>query len=188
MKQLYDYIANWISLMQSNDHLHENERIKTERRQILTDFCACIIQLDYWKTRAENLEYAVKSPLVNDSVERLCAACAVCVHRYEPKNNFCEEGCGEAYVNWQFDEKLFNANREKDMVNSDNLTESLAIDVRLYVEKMLPDYHSSMPEKFYADIIADVMETSDYENGYYNNADISLGYQRVTAVQLGVEI
>ena len=74
------------------------------------------------------------------------------------------------------------------MKKPNNLAEELAVDVRLYVEKMLPEYHNRLPGQFYKSIIADVMETSDYENGYYNNADISLGFQRVIAAQFGAEI
>ena len=44
--RLEDYISNWISLMQNNNHLQETERVKAERIKILTDACACIIRLE----------------------------------------------------------------------------------------------------------------------------------------------
>lgn len=42
-KQLDDYLANWIGLMQENEHLKENERLKTEHIKALTEACRCIL-------------------------------------------------------------------------------------------------------------------------------------------------
>ena len=62
LKQLYDYIANWRGLMQENAHLRENERIINERKKVLTDVCACIVQLEKATTEIAELQTKIHKP------------------------------------------------------------------------------------------------------------------------------
>ena len=45
LKQLHDYLEKWNGLMGNNKHLHETEKLKSKRQQVLTDACYCIIVL-----------------------------------------------------------------------------------------------------------------------------------------------
>lgn len=74
------------------------------------------------------------------------------------------------------------------ILNKDELYFDLLNDVKDYVGNVLSEYHSKMPNEFYDNIVADVIECSDYDNGCYSTADIHLAFERVIAKSFGVEI
>ena len=70
-----------------------------------------------------------------------------------------------------------------------DLKHLLARDVDLFIERVMPTYHSEMPEDFFHDIIKDVIETSAFlDEGYWSEGDISLAFQRVIVMKFGGEI
>ena len=66
-----------------------------------------------------------------------------------------------------------------------SLSEQLESDIKEYLHKTFGTYFSSLDERFAADIKEDVINTSDFHHGFYNDDDISIAFQRVT---LGMEV
>ena len=61
-----------------------------------------------------------------------------------------------------------------------SLSEQLESDIKEYLHKTFGTYFSSLDERFTADIKEDVINTSDFHHGSYNDDDISIAFQRVT--------
>ena len=61
-----------------------------------------------------------------------------------------------------------------------SLSEQLESDIKAYLHKTFGTYFSSLDERFAADIKEDVINTSDFHHGFYNDDDISIAFQRVT--------
>lgn len=61
-----------------------------------------------------------------------------------------------------------------------SLSEQLESDIKEYLHKTFGTYFSSLDERFAADIKEDVINTSDFHHGSYNDDDISIAFQRVT--------
>ena len=66
-----------------------------------------------------------------------------------------------------------------------SLSEQLESDIKEYLHKTFGTYFSSLDERFAADIKEDVINTSDFHHGYYNDDDISIAFQRVTLGRMG---
>ena len=74
-----------------------------------------------------------------------------------------------------FDEKI---NKELDKI--------LRCSVDAFLIQTFPSYHTSIPDEFVEDLIEGVKESSDYENGNFNDCDISLEFQRKVLGRMGV--
>lgn len=70
----------------------------------------------------------------------------------------------------------------------DELEKELKQDVENFINELFPEYHNHLPEEFRQNIIVDVMECSAFEDGYYNESDIQLAFEREIASRYGVEI
>lgn len=66
-----------------------------------------------------------------------------------------------------------------------SLSEQLESDIKEYLHKTFGTYFSSLDERFAADIKEDVINTSDFHHGSYNDDDISIAFQRVTLGRMG---
>ena len=66
-----------------------------------------------------------------------------------------------------------------------SLSEQLESDIKAYLHKTFGTYFSSLDERFAADIKEDVINTSDFHHGSYNDDDISIAFQRVTLGRMG---
>lgn len=66
-----------------------------------------------------------------------------------------------------------------------SLSEQLESDIKEYLHKTFGTYFSSLDERFAADIKEDVINTSDFHHGFYNDDDISIAFQRVTLGRMG---
>ena len=66
-----------------------------------------------------------------------------------------------------------------------SLSEQLESDIKAYLHKTFGTYFSSLDERFAADIKEDVINTSDFHLGSYNDDDISIAFQRVTLGRMG---
>ena len=64
-------------------------------------------------------------------------------------------------------------------------SEHLESDIKEYLHKTFGTYFSSLDERFAADIKEDVINTSDFHHGSYNDDDISIAFQRVTLGRMG---
>lgn len=66
-----------------------------------------------------------------------------------------------------------------------SLSEQLESDIKAYLHKIFGTYFSSLDERFVTDIEENVISTSDFNHGYYNDDDISIAFQRVTLGRMG---
>lgn len=57
--------------------------------------------------------------------------------------------------------------------------EELRHDINNYILSIFSTYYLQLDEDFINDIVKDVIETSNFENGEYSASDISLAFQRV---------
>lgn len=70
---------------------------------------------------------------------------------------------------------------------SRELEAELIEDISEFCAKILPDYHSVLPE-LQNGMFQDIVECSDYSNGSWNESDIQLAFEREIASRFGVEI
>lgn len=66
-----------------------------------------------------------------------------------------------------------------------SLTEQLESDIKEYLHKIFGTYLSCLDERFAVDIKDEVISSSDFNYGFYNDADISIAFQRVTLGRMG---
>ena len=66
-----------------------------------------------------------------------------------------------------------------------SLTEQLESDIKAYLHKIFGTYLSCLDERFAVDIKDEVISSSDFNYGFYNDADISIAFQRVTLGRMG---
>lgn len=65
--------------------------------------------------------------------------------------------------------------------------EELRQDVNNYILSVFSTYYFQLDEDFINDIVKDVIETSNFENGEYSASDISLAFQRVALGRMGCQ-
>ena len=58
-------------------------------------------------------------------------------------------------------------------------------DVEIYIRELFPTYFDDLDNAFVEDVVQEVAETSAYEEGRYNDSDISLAFQRVALGRMG---
>ena len=66
-----------------------------------------------------------------------------------------------------------------------SLTEQLESDIKAYLHKIFGTYLSCLDERFAVDIKDEVISSSDFNYGFYNDADISIAFQRGWDIQNG---
>ena len=65
------------------------------------------------------------------------------------------------------------------------LRDELSKDVEIYVKNIFLSYARQLDDEFVGDIVKEVVETSGFYEGHYNDCDISLAFQRVTLGRMG---
>lgn len=63
----------------------------------------------------------------------------------------------------------------------------LRADISKILKQFTDDYSGDLERELIEDIVADVVECSDFENGTYSNGDIALAIGRVLCERIGIE-
>lgn len=68
------------------------------------------------------------------------------------------------------------------------LEQELRNDVIDYVYTIFNAHHHLLSDALIDEIVSDVRETSAFEEGYYSEGDIHIGFERVILEHMGIEI
>lgn len=75
----------------------------------------------------------------------------------------------------------------KKITKNKQLITQLKEDISIIFRQFTDDYSGALENELMQDVVSDVIECSDFENGYYATGDIKLAIGRVLCNRLGIE-